>query len=118
MNIDDVMSVEEAAKILGYRNSSITLLCRQGKMPGAFRLGHQWVIPKETVRDYKRSPRGFAGMWENRRKAENALIETQGLEDELADRDSVEREILQYMKLLLRKIHVLEKIIAQEQQKP
>lgn len=117
MNIDDVLAVEEAAKILGYTKSTVTMLCRQGKMPGAFMLGHQWLIPKETVRDYKRSPKGFAGMWENRRKAENALIEGEdSSDDELGDKEAVEREILRYMKLLVKKIHVLEKIIAQEKQ--
>ena len=44
MDIKDLVSVEEAAKILGYEKSSVTLLCRKGKLEGAFRIGHQWMI--------------------------------------------------------------------------
>ena len=31
--------------------STVTMLCRQGKMPGTFMLGHQWLIPNGTVKD-------------------------------------------------------------------
>ncbi|MBQ7154925.1 MAG: excisionase family DNA-binding protein [Synergistaceae bacterium] len=117
MDIQDLMSVEEAAKVLGYRNSSITMLCRQGKMEGAFRKGHQWLIPKATVENYERNPRGFAAMWQHKRRAEEAEFEAElaadGSDAEVSgNRESVEREILQCMRVLLRKIRVLEKIIA------
>ena len=117
MDIQDLMSVEEAAKVLGYRNGSIALLCRQGKMEGAFRKGHQWLIPKATVERYERKPRGFATMWKHKRKAEEAEFEAEiaadGSDAEISgNRETVEREILQCMRVLLRKIRVLEKIIA------
>ena len=117
MDIQDLMSVEEAAKVLGYRNSSITMLCRQGKMEGAFRKGHQWLIPKATVESYERNPRGFAAMWKHKRKAEEAEFEAEIAADgsgaEISgNREKVELEIVQCMRVLLRKIRVLEKIVA------
>jgi excisionase family DNA binding protein len=119
MDIKDLMSVEEAAKKLGYRKSSIGLLCRQGKLEGAFRLGHQWLIPKATIENYDKNPAGFAAMWKNRRKAEEAEFEAEiaaeGSEAEISgDKENLELEILQCMRVLLRKIKLLEKIIAQE----
>ena len=119
MDIEDLVSVEEAAKILGYRNSSITLLCRQGKMEGAFRIGHQWMIPKATIENYERNPRGFAAMWQNRRKAEEAELEAEiaaeGSKAEMSgDKEGLEREILQCMRVLIRKLHRLDGIIAGE----
>ena len=122
MDINDLLSVEEAAKKLGYRNSSITLLCRQGKMEGAFRIGHQWMIPKATIEKYEKTPRGFAGVWQRRRKAEEAQLEAEiaaeGSESEMSgDKEGLELEILQCMRVLLRKLSRLEKIIAQEKHK-
>ena len=117
MDIQDLMSVEEAAKVLGYRNSSITMLCRQGKMEGAFRKGHQWLIPKATIENYEKNPRGFAAMWQHKRRTEKAEFEAEiaadGSDAEVSgNRETVEREILQCMRVLLRKIRVLEKIVA------
>ena len=116
MDIKDLVSVEEAAKILGYEKSSVTMLCRKGKLEGAFRIGHQWLIPRKTVENYVKAPQGFAAVWERRREAEKAQ-EDSLLDGEMNDDESVEgleREILQYMKILARKFHRLEKMLAQE----
>ena len=75
MDIQDLVSVEEAAKILGYRKSSVALLCRQGKLEGAFRIGHQWLIPRTTIENYEKGPQGFAAIWKRRREAEIAADE-------------------------------------------
>ena len=119
MDIKDVVSVEEAAKVLGYRNSSITMLCRQGKMEGAFRKGHQWLIPKATVESYERNPRGFAAMWKHKRKAEEAEFEAEIAADgsgaEISgNREKVELEILQCMRVLIRKLHRFDEIVSED----
>ena len=126
MDIKDLVSVEEAAKILGYRNSSVALLCRQGKLEGAFRIGHQWMIPRKTIENYEKGPQGFAAIWLRKREAEKvqneaddiALAENDSDSDSYVDsKEELEREILHYMKILARKIGRLEKIIAQEKAK-
>ena len=122
MDIKDLVSVEEAAKILGYRKSSVALLCRQGKLEGAFRIGHQWMIPRKTIENYEKGPQGFAAIWQRRREAEKlqneaddiALSESASDESKTDSKEELEREILHYVKILARKIGRLEKIIAQE----
>ena len=122
MDIKDLVSVEEAAKILGYRNSSVALLCRQGKLEGAFRIGHQWMIPRKTIENYEKAPQGFAAIWKRRREAEKAELEAEILENEneemleaLDDKESLEREILACMRTLVRKFNRLEKIIITQE---
>lgn len=44
------MTAKTAGKVLGYFDgSSITKLCRAGKIPGAYREGPSWFIPREWV---------------------------------------------------------------------
>ena len=118
MDIKDLVSVEEAAKILGYRKSSVALLCRQGKLEGAFRIGHQWLIPRKTIENYEKGPQGFAAIWQRRREAEQAQFEAEpDIAEGVDDKENLEREILQYMRVLSRKFSRLEKIIAQEKKK-
>ena len=119
MDIQDLVSVEEAAKILGYRNSSVALLCRQGKLEGAFRIGHQWLIPRTTIENYEKGPQGFAAIWQRRREAEKAQLEAEiAADEEIAegsdDKEDLEREILACMRTLVRKFNRLEKMLAQE----
>lgn len=120
MDIKDLVSVEEAAKILGYEKSSVTLLCRKGKLEGAFRIGHQWMIPRTVIENYEKAPQGFAAVWARRREAEKAQLEAElaaepEIVDGVDDKESLEREILQTMKVLVKKIIRLEKMIyAQE----
>ena len=123
MDINELVSVEEAAKMLGYKKSSVALLCRQGKLDGAFRIGHQWMIPRTTIENYEKAPQGFAVVWARRREAEKeqekaddaVLAKNNESSDEIPNsKEELEREILQYMKILARKIGRLEKIIAQE----
>lgn len=119
MDIKDMVSVEEAAKILGYRESSVTLLCRKGKLDGAFRIGHQWLIPRSTVKNYEKAPQGFAAIWKRRHEAEKAE-EKELLAGELTGKESVEElehEILRGMKMLVRKFNRLEKLLAQDKRR-
>ena len=112
MDIQDLVSVEEAAKMLGYEKSSVTLLCRKGKLEGAFRIGHQWMIPRATIENYKKAPQGFAAIWQRRREAEKQSLEN-GEAENLSPDSNVEREILKYMKILIKKIDRLDKKIEE-----
>ena len=40
-----MLSVEEAAKTLGITPVRVRVLCREGRVRGAFRVGRTWVIP-------------------------------------------------------------------------
>ena len=115
MDIKDVITVEEAAKILGYEKSSVTLLCRKGRLDGAFRIGHQWLIPRATIENYEKAPQGFAAIWQRRHEAEKAQ-EKEILDSELTGEESaeeLEREIVAGMKMLARKFNRLEKLLTQ-----
>ena len=119
MDIKDIVSVEEVAKILGYRNSSVALLCRKGKLEGAFRIGHQWMIPRTTIENYEKGPQGFAAIWKRKREAEKAQNEADDValaesDSKVNSKEELEREILHYMKILSRKIGRLEKLFHRE----
>lgn len=106
MDISDLITADEAAKILGYERSSVTLLCRQGKMEGAIKRGHMWLIPRTTVGNYRKAPQGFAAIWERRRKEE--------IESGHETISTLRHEIWQGLKDLTEKMTRLEKLIAQE----
>ena len=40
MNADDFMTVSQAAEV--------QVLCLEGRVAGAFRIGKAWIIPKDT----------------------------------------------------------------------
>ncbi|MBQ7154921.1 MAG: helix-turn-helix domain-containing protein [Synergistaceae bacterium] len=129
MDISEYISVEEAAERSGYGKWNITLLCRQGKLEGAVKIGKVWLIPKKALEDYKPGPQGFAAVWAHRRAAQQ---EAQAEQPDAADRPSPEqesgqdsgqdsgqndgdtedvaREILRHLKILISKLDRLEKI--------
>ncbi len=45
------VSSEEAAKYFGVQSETIRRLCRDGKIPGARRIGGQWRIPRAFLTD-------------------------------------------------------------------
>ena len=121
MDIQEFISVEEAAELSGYGKWNITLLCRQGKLDGAVKVGKVWLIPRKAIEEYKPGPQGFAAVWAHRRAAQNA--ESAGHPD-TADRPSpgqesgqddnnaqdIQRELLKHIKILIRKMDRLEKL--------
>lgn len=125
MDIKEYISVEEAAELSGYGKWNITLLCRQGKLEGAVKIGKVWLIPKKALEEYKPGPQGFAAVWAHRRAAQQATQPEQTDDvnrpssDQNNDTDSsqvsnnsedVAREILRHLKILNRKLDKLEKI--------
>ena len=58
--MEDLITTTEAAKISRYNRDHIMLLCRTGKLPGARKMGRDWLIPRESLLAYKPGPKGFA----------------------------------------------------------
>ncbi|MBR0315815.1 MAG: helix-turn-helix domain-containing protein [Synergistaceae bacterium] len=127
MDINEYLSVEDASKILNYRKESISLLCRQGKLEGVKRIGHQWFIPRKSVENYEKAPQGFAAIWKRRREAEKKEAEKYDLENENdlsgteneseneknLEKKNVNLEILRCLKILIKEVRKLERTIAQ-----
>ena len=44
------ITTREAAKKWGLSERRVQVLCRQGKIPGVFRLGWAWAIPKGAAK--------------------------------------------------------------------
>jgi excisionase family DNA binding protein len=61
MNLDEYITITEAAQILNKTVSMIGRLCRAGKLSGAEKKGNAaWLIPRAAVESYtpgKRGPR-------------------------------------------------------------
>ena len=56
----DYIPMEEAMALTGYKRANITLLCRQGKIAGAKKVGNRWLIPRAELLAYVPGPQGFA----------------------------------------------------------
>lgn len=52
--MEDLLSVQEAANILNLDRSRIGKLCRQGRFKNARKVGERWVIPRESVTNFRR----------------------------------------------------------------
>jgi len=53
------LSCADVAKAMGVGIRRVQKMCKQGELPGALRMGHRWMIPKENVPPYygtKRKP--------------------------------------------------------------
>jgi hypothetical protein len=48
MNADDFMTVSQAAEKWGTSIRWVQVLCLEGRVAGAFRIGKAWIIPKDT----------------------------------------------------------------------
>ena len=118
MDIQEFISVEEAAELSGYGKWNITLLCRQRKLDGAVKVGKVWLIPRKAIKDYKPGPQGFAAVWAHRRAAQNAESadtanrpshsQESGQDD--SEAQDIQRELLKQIKILIRKMDRLEKL--------
>jgi excisionase family DNA binding protein len=58
----NVLTPREAARYLKLTPATITRMCREGKMEGAFKVGRVWRIPLDSptlhIQLYKRHARG------------------------------------------------------------
>ena len=53
-----LISVKEAAQILGLTRIRVAVLCKQGRFHGAEKIGSVWIIPRESVESFTRLPPG------------------------------------------------------------
>ena len=70
---EEFVSVQEAANIMGLDRSRVGRLCREGRFPGAAKVGSSWIIPREAVLNHKPLPPGVKSRAE-RVKAERAAL--------------------------------------------
>ena len=52
------VSVTEAAELLSLKRNRIGVLCREGRFPGAEKVGNTWIIPRESVLNHTPLPPG------------------------------------------------------------
>ena len=60
MDISEYISVIDALPLLGVNRQQATRLCREGKLPGAVKMGANWLIPRTSAEAYTPGPQGFA----------------------------------------------------------
>ncbi|MBQ7220684.1 MAG: helix-turn-helix domain-containing protein [Synergistaceae bacterium] len=72
--MEKFVTVSQAAQIMKRSTGYLRRLCIDGKLRGAQKMGSQWVIPRETIENYKPAPQGFAAVWQRKREAERALL--------------------------------------------
>ena len=63
----------DAAKMLNVSQTRVRRLCREGRFPGAAKVGSSWIIPREAVLNHKPLPPGVKPRSE-RVKAERAAL--------------------------------------------
>ena len=113
MDLSEYVTIEQAAEIMKYKRDSVSLLCRQGKLDGAQRIGHRWLIPRKTAENFKKAPQGFAVIWA-RRKAEKLAKENKATEVQNESvQKNVDEEILECLKMLIDEVRELKGLIAQ-----
>lgn len=69
--MEDLISVTEAAAIMGLGRSQVLKLCKQGRVT-AQKVGNSWVLTRASAEAYKPGPQGFAVVWQRRRAKEEA----------------------------------------------
>lgn len=72
------VTVDEAADLANRKTSLIRTLCREGRLPGAEKMGNSWIIPKESVLNYQPAKRGV------KPRAERLKAEREALRAELS----------------------------------
>ncbi len=58
-NEKKLISVKEAAQILGITRIRVAVLCKQGRFEGAEKIGSVWIIPRNSVLNFTRLPPGL-----------------------------------------------------------
>ena len=74
--VEEFVTVSQAAKMKKYSTGYVRQLCIDGKLPGAQKMGNQWIIPKKSIIDYEPKKKGFAAVWERKRAYQKAEDDT------------------------------------------
>lgn len=56
--IEDYLTSVEAGELIGRGKNMIAKLCQAGRLPGAKKIGLNWLIPREAVLAYQPLKRG------------------------------------------------------------
>ena len=51
--MEKLYSIAETAEMLGLQPVRTRELCRQGRLPGAQKIGRDWVVPERAIKEYK-----------------------------------------------------------------
>ena len=46
--MDKDLTIQDLAELTGYTAGHLCQMCRDGKIPGAYRLGRKWLVVKEA----------------------------------------------------------------------
>jgi hypothetical protein len=85
MNLDEYITITEAAQMLDKTVGMIGRLCRAGKLPGAEKKGSAaWLIPRASVESYRPAKRG-AKPRKEKIKAELEIIRAEMAETKQAE---------------------------------
>jgi hypothetical protein len=71
--LEEMITTEQAAQMLGRDKTHIAFLCRRGMLRGAKKVSRDWLIPKASVTNYQPGETGFAAVWKKRRSGKNTL---------------------------------------------
>lgn len=58
IDTDKYIDAGEAARILGIKRARMSQLCTAGRFPGQVRIGHFWIVPRDSVEDFTRNTPG------------------------------------------------------------
>ena len=72
--MEDLLSVQETADILHLDRSRIGKLCRQGRFHNARKIGERWVIPRESVANFRRLTPGVKPKISNINPDDEAIL--------------------------------------------
>lgn len=71
MDITSYILITEAVTVMGVQRHHIARLCREGKLPGAVKMGENWLIPRASAEAYQPGPKGFAAHPESNPRKRN-----------------------------------------------
>lgn len=58
VTIEDPITTDEAARIIGVSPVRVRQLCAAGRLPGSIPFGRSWIIPRASAIAFKRQPAG------------------------------------------------------------
>lgn len=76
LNIEDFVTLREAGKMLNINRARVGVLCRAGRFEGAVKIKLGWMIPRESVLNFKRLPPGLKPKTPRREDDEALLSDT------------------------------------------
>ena len=85
MNIEDYVTAREAGKMLNVNRARIGVLCREGRFDGAKKIDLGWVIPRESVKNFKRLPPGLKPKYPRKKQDEIIIKEALEKNNEIKD---------------------------------